>query len=337
MLFISVGSVVASDIDFTKNSITHDDSSLINENDTVPINIDDNVSLNSTNSGISIQDILDAAIRTKTFIETHHQLPNYITIAGKQYSCANALYLYSKAIVNINNGDYSDIEPVSASEPSQAQSSLKDSSINKAAYLDVNNRVANYIKNNGCAPRYADSTIGQISYYDLLLMDSNILTSYANDGSLPDSVIVKNKTEPSGHTVQEVADSICSGLTNDHDKAVALYNFVRDDIDYEYYYNTQKGAQGTLDSGAGNCCDQAQLLVAMFRSQGLNCRFVHGTCTFSSGSVYGHVWTQVSDDGQYIVCDPTSTRNAYGVINNWNTKTAIIHGYYDNLPFLAVC
>lgn len=84
------------------------DMQLTKENNTVNNSTD----VNSTNSAVSIDDILDAAAQTKSYIENNNQVPNTITIGDKEYSSAEALYLFDKAIVNIENGDFSDIEPV---------------------------------------------------------------------------------------------------------------------------------------------------------------------------------------------------------------------------------
>ena len=121
--------------------------------------------------------------------------------------------------------------------------------------------------------------------------------------------------------IKSLVNSLTSGLTTDHAKALAIYNYVRDKISYSFYYDTRHGAVGTLDAKSGNCVDQSHLLVAMFRTAGLPARYVHGTCTFSSGSTYGHVWTQVLIGNTWTVADPTSTRNSLGTIVNWNTKT----------------
>ena len=90
---------------------------------------------------------------------------------------------------------------------------------------------------------------------------------------------------------------------------------------YSVYYNTKYGATGALSAKKGNCVDHSHLLVAMFRTAGLAARYVHGTCTFSSGSTYGHVWVQVLIDGQWTVADATSSKNSLGKVANWNTKT----------------
>ncbi len=133
--------------------------------------------------------------------------------------------------------------------------------------------------------------------------------------------------------IKSLVNSLTKGLTSEYDKAVAIFNYVRDYISYSFYYDTKYGAVGPLNSGRGNCVDHSHLLVAMFRTAGLAARYVHGTCKFSSGSTYGHVWTQVLIGDTWICADATSTRNSLGEIANWNTNSFSLSGIYASLPF----
>lgn len=114
--------------------------------------------------------------------------------------------------------------------------------------------------------------------------------------------------------------------------AVAIFNYVRDNVSYSFCYNTVKGALGTLSSKSVNCCDHSHLLVALARAAGIPARYVHGTCTFSDGT-FGHVWAQLYVDGQWLAADTISTRNSLGVINNWDTQNYQLNGIYAELPF----
>lgn len=99
-------------------------------------------------------------------------------------------------------------------------------------------------------------------------------------------------------SVSALAKSLSAGCTTDFQKATKIYNWVRDNINYAFYYNTKYGANGTLQKRLGNCCDTANLLVALARDAGITARYVHGTCKFSSGNWYGHVWAQVYMNGK---------------------------------------
>ena len=128
--------------------------------------------------------------------------------------------------------------------------------------------------------------------------------------------------------------SLTKGLTNKIDKAKAIFNYVKNNIVYSYYYNSKLGATGTLKAKRGNCVDQAHLLIAMYRAAGFKARYVHGVCKFyDDGQYYGHVWTQVLVDNTWICGDPISYSNQFGKINNWNVKNYKLRSTYLSLPF----
>jgi hypothetical protein len=133
--------------------------------------------------------------------------------------------------------------------------------------------------------------------------------------------------------IKSLAASITKGKTSELSKATAIFNWVRNNISYSFYYNTRKGALGTLSSRSANCADTAHIMVALERAAGIPARYNHGTCRFSSGHYYGHVWAQVYVNGKWYYADGTSSRNSFGVVKNWNTKNFTLHGIYASLPF----
>ena len=84
--------------------------------------------------------------------------------------------------------------------------------------------------------------------------------------------------------------------------AEKIYNFVRNNIAYENYANTRKGALRTLTEGKGNCCDQAHLLVALLRAAKIPTYYCHGN---------QHWWAVPCIDKQYH-CDPTNRKHNFG-------------------------
>ena len=134
--------------------------------------------------------------------------------------------------------------------------------------------------------------------------------------------------------IKNKAASLTKGLTTTAAKAYAIFNYVRDGIEYSYYADSKKDASGTLSSGSANCCDQANLVVALCRAAGIPARYSHAQgCTFSSGLVTGHVWAQILVGDTWYAADATSSRNKLGDINNWNTNSYNTLRQYALIPF----
>lgn len=134
--------------------------------------------------------------------------------------------------------------------------------------------------------------------------------------------------------IKALVKSLTRGLTDDVDKAKAIFNYVRDTLDYSYYYNSKYGAAKTLKLKKGNCVDHSHLLVAMYRTAGFQARYVHGVCHFvKSGDTTGHVWTQVKIGKTWVCGDATSYGNSLGKIKSWDTKHYHVHAKYRSLPF----
>ena len=322
---------------------------------------------------ISIKDVVTGATNLKTFYTTNSRLPNTVTTGGYTFTLAEFLYVMSKAIYQIGNSNSNAISILTGvSEPTSPSGASISSTLSLSEYVTVANNVANFISANNRAPNYASSSLGNIIYSELVDSFSRILTFYGSQARLPETVAITYSTSSSSSSsgssssisitgsglnenagsinkadylkattncqvgnsnIKSVVNSLTSGLTSDYDKAVAIFNYVRDTLSYSFYYNTKYGAAGTLSAKKGNCVDHSHLLVAMFRTAGLAARYVHGTCKFTSGSTYGHVWTQVLIDGKWVCADATSSKNSLGKISNWNTKSFTINGIYISLSF----
>ncbi|MBI5634423.1 MAG: C40 family peptidase [Nitrospirae bacterium] len=58
---------------------------------------------------------------------------------------------------------------------------------------------------------------------------------------------------------------------------VKIYEYVKNNFEYEPYYGSLKGAEQTLLEKAGNDFDQASLLIALLRAANIPSRYVYGT------------------------------------------------------------
>jgi len=303
----------------------------------------------------TIDQIKQAATTVRNYIENNQKLPDTILIGSTEVTMPQFLELLTTATIQINNGNNNPIPLKNYSTPTSPLESIVSGNIYKTEYLKIANDIKNYMDTSGKTPDFAYKTsLGTyLRYENLIYMYSMILDYYNTSGNKADFAAMKpwflviyklpagfeqyivptSNCQSTDSRIIALASSITSGASTPYEAAQRIFNWVRDNIDYQFYYNTQKGAVGTLTSGGGNCVDTTHLLIALLRSVGIPARYVHGYCQFSSGSWYGHVWASVYVNGQWIVADATSSRNQLGVINNWNTGTYTLYGYYTSLPF----
>ena len=317
---------------------------------------------------ISIKNVITGASNLKTYYANNKKLPSTVTTGGITFTLPEFLYVMSQAICQIADSNTKDIEVISGvSAPGNPSGdSISSAQLTDDKFLIVAKNVASYITTNKRAPNYASSDVGKIVYSELVDSFSRILAFYGTDNRLPSYVTISTSSSSSSSAVtasgsglnekntisdltaylkastncqvdnskiKSLVDKLTKGLTTATQKATAIYNYVRDSISYSFYYDTKYGAVGTLDAKRGNCVDQAHLVVAMFRTADLPARYVHGTCRFSSGSTYGHVWAQVLVDGKWTVADATSSRNSLGKVANWNTNSFTLKSITSSISF----
>ncbi|MBQ7928941.1 MAG: Ig-like domain repeat protein [Methanobrevibacter sp.] len=307
---------------------------------------------------VTLKEIIAASQNVKKYIESNEELPNTVKIGSVTYSLAEYVYLASQAIINLNNNNKKDIAVKDVKDPSSPKSASNLG--NLYDYVAVAKSIVNTCNSKGTMPDSVSSKVGTIGYKGLVYATARVVAFYDDYSMLPNYVSIKTYESSSSSSlnskntitnlaaylksstncqvgnskIKSIVDSLTSGLTSDKAKATAIYNYVRDYVSYSFYYDTKYGAVGTLNAKTGNCVDQAHLLVAMYRTAGLAARYAHGTCYFTlSGSTYGHVWTQVLIGDTWIVGDPTSSRNSFGNVVNWNNNNYNLKGYYSSIAF----
>ncbi len=95
---------------------------------------------------------------------------------------------------------------------------------------------------------------------------------------------------------------------NELETPLRMFEFVHDQIEYEVYYGSKKGALGTLWSGRGNDLDQASLLIALLRAKNIRARYATGWVNVPMEQAKSWAGT----------LDTANTKNLFGVSYCWN-------------------
>lgn len=117
-------------------------------------------------------------------------------------------------------------------------------------------------------------------------------------------VTYNTTAEQEKYVTDKVADIIKDLNINsldDYNKAAAIYNYIIQNVDYEYESEEDEyfTAYGALKEGKAVCQGYAQLFYRIAKDAGLSCRMVFGTTTDA------HAWNIVEVDGLYYLCDAT--------------------------------
>ncbi|MGL4669185.1 MAG: transglutaminase-like domain-containing protein [Methanobacteriaceae archaeon] len=202
-------------------------------------------------------------------------------------------------------------------------------------YNTYNHYSNNHINNNYSknSSYLIESIYVNINSGKIFILNKRVNPKYTGNGIAIYLKSVKNAPKNDAK-IKALAKSLTKGIKNPFKKAEVIYNYVRNYIDYGYYYNTKYGARKTLNKKLGNCVDESHLLIAMYRSIGIPAKYVHGNCYFiTKKRNIGHVWVQVKVGKYWLVADPTSYDNSLGYINNWKTSSYHLYNKYSQLPF----
>jgi hypothetical protein len=305
-------------------------------------------------TSFSLSQVNNATTRVKSFVDTNKRLPNYVTISNQEVTMPQFLQLVTEDLINTNAGSKTSVRMGSVSIPPNPSESFTSGDITKTEYLKIANSILAFINSNGRVPNYVTTSLGTMNYESLIYDYSKIMNFYLTNKKLPNYVsvtpgVIQSSTTTStptslqpylqpgtyaqstNPTIEALSASITKGLTTPYAKAVAIFNWVKNNITYSFYYGTKYGALGTLTSKTANCVDHSDLVVALARAAGIPARYQEGYCDFSDGW-YDHVWAQLYVNGQWYYADTISTANALGVINNWNLNTYILEGTYTQFP-----
>ncbi len=142
----------------------------------------------------------------------------------------------------------------------------------------------------------------------------------------------------------DLANSITAGITNDYDKAVAIHDWVCNNIYYDWdsylsknYTGIDTSALGTLHSKRSVCDGYANLTAALLRAAGVPAKKISGFAlgvsndywpeNFDPNKDTNHAWNEFWANGRWVILDTTwDSDNAWR--NGGIEKNTGLRGYH---------
>lgn len=293
----------------------------------------------------TLNDVITAGKRVTNFIQDNGRSPTTVNVGGTTINDSAYNRMALQAILELNNADNSDIPIINIENAKNPASNLTNGQLQRQDYVTCASNVIKFMNDNKRIPNYLKTPIGLLSPFNIIDMYSRALNFYLDNQKLPSYINVQSVGNPDPNPSPipddikkyldptancQVSDPFITSLANQLKKAQTIFNYVRDRMSYDYYYNTRKGAIKTIKDAIGNCCDQTHAVNALFRAAGFPARYRHVKGRFSDGDFY-HIISQVYISGKWFDCDTISNRNELGVINNWTLLENV--NIYRELPF----
>ena len=142
----------------------------------------------------------------------------------------------------------------------------------------------------------------------------------------------------------DLANSITAGITNDYDKAVAIHDWVCNNIYYDWdsylsknYTGMDTSALGTLHSKRSVCDGYSNLTAALLRAAGVPAKKISGFALGVSSDYWpenydpnkdtNHAWNEFWANGRWVILDTTwDSDNAWR--NGGIEKNTGLRGYH---------
>ena len=173
--------------------------------------------------------------------------------------------------------------------------------LTKAQYLDMAERLCKYVESHNQLPNNIKIVNKLMRVSDYTYMFARILAYYDKNKKLPSQVNINSKAfiKPV-ETTNEVYKYFVqkTGLKPKYLDDVC--DWVKNKVDYEFYFDDHKSNKQVIDSRAGNCTDLLQFLVNMAIALGYQYKVIHTQCR-QSGT--GHVYGMFKKDGDWFIRD----------------------------------
>ena len=141
---------------------------------------------------INMDQVNNASGTVKSYVETNHQLPAYVTISGKQVTMPSFLQLLTTTLLNTENNLNTSIVLESIGNATNSIEDITSGDIQYREYLDIAKDAKKFMDSNKTAPNYAYQTsLGtHMGFSSLIYMYSQIMNSYNSKKTLPDYITV---------------------------------------------------------------------------------------------------------------------------------------------------
>jgi len=274
---------------------------------------------------------------------------------------AQILYYVADYIAKIDQGSqFSIVSPISISAPSSENGDLNSfwGSLSKSEYVSLAQQVRDNIATTLSAPGSITTTCGTIRFRDALLTFVRILSTYQENGALPDSILLAPSSSgqiewgsdsiPANYAyfllpdtyvitnttqIRQVLNNVYQPIYDNRTYVSALYNWAHNNIAYTFVI-TPPTSEWVLANRQGQCRDYTNVCLALLRTSGIPAKRIDGwivlTDTFTPPAGLDPFMQGTTPDGETI--GSHAWTQVYLPGEGWTFADAT-WGYFENIPY----
>ncbi len=153
-------------------------------------------------TNFTADEIGNASTSVQTYVEANHKLPNNVTISGTTVTMPQFLKLETTATYNIQNNITTDITLENYNTAPNPSETATNGQLTQSNYITLANNVKSFMNENGRAPNFQTTSLGNIRYESLVYTFSQVMNSYRVGKVLPDFIIIRPWTFVTNNTTK---------------------------------------------------------------------------------------------------------------------------------------
>ncbi|MCL2115945.1 MAG: transglutaminase domain-containing protein [Methanobrevibacter sp.] len=275
------------------------------------------VDLDTRPTKLSQDDISDAAVSVDKYITKNRKLPNFVTISDYNFSMPEYMYLLARTVENKYEKDNSQIiVKYNVRNPSRPTGDNIKGKISVVDCQDYVSRVANFISNEGHAPNYVRTPLGNMQYQQAIYSFIKILGE-TKDDTPPKSLSLNfnknnqiNKHIPRfsrpGTSTESIDVDIKLNNLSGTDGLLKLQRYMNRNLNHRS--GGSHTAAGVERTRTGDCWGLAEWAAKQLKANGYDVRIVQGRSSAASN----HRWVQAKIGDSWVNFESSLVTKRYG-------------------------
>jgi ribosomal protein S8E len=219
----------------------------------------------STNS-IDTGSVVNSSNVVKNYVESNKSVPNTVTVAGKNITPEQYLYLLTSSVINLNQNNKNNITIKSIAKAPNPRENVKSGILSKSEYISLANSITAFINNNGRLPNFISTSLGNMRPENLIYTYSKVAAFYKTNNRLPTSVSVTPWSTLK--SVSEGSPATIDGIF----KTAARYG----------YSSAAHDAATMVKIGSGDCWAMSDYLFKQLKSANVKARILQYATAYTS-------------------------------------------------------